>query len=182
MLEYKMTEEEKAIEDLDYLGPYTKFTRISKYKYILEDPYGATGKEMAIRMLKFILDFYENNSNEEIQEFYQDYLYRKEESKKRVPREGYIYFAEANGKMKIGRSIKPEDRIKDLSNANPDIKLVNQFHTFDAYGVELLVHQYFENRRIDREWFDINKDDIQTLYEEIDCTEGEIPSQIYNLI
>lgn len=60
---------------------------------------------------------------------------------------------------KIGQSYEPEKRLKSLRIGSPNIKLI-------CYGKkinECHLHKLFANKRIEGEWFDLDKNDVTCI-------------------
>lgn len=72
-------------------------------------------------------------------------------------RTGYVYLIHAQGtsRYKIGRSINPPERTKDLQKQSPYLlKIVDQFYSPDAITDEFKLHQKFSKVRVHGEWFE----------------------------
>lgn len=68
----------------------------------------------------------------------------------------YLYLAICNDKIKIGASINPEERIKQLQTGNPnEIKLLC-YCEIDSIKNELALHKKLKNWSIKGEWYNIN--------------------------
>ncbi len=64
-----------------------------------------------------------------------------------------------NGLYKIGHSINVKERRISLNTARPDnLEIVEAFITPRPYSDEQLVHAFFAEFKINREWFDLEKD------------------------
>ena len=71
----------------------------------------------------------------------------------------YVYFIEAVGlsRIKIGLSVNPEDRVKQLSTGSPtELKLIAKVPG-DA-NKEKELHKKFEHLLFDKEWFHFTKE------------------------
>lgn len=65
---------------------------------------------------------------------------------------GEVYFVEGGGRIKIGFSVKPGDRIKTLSTGSPHhLKLVGTMP--GSYRLEKAIHQQLAEYRVQGEWF-----------------------------
>jgi hypothetical protein len=86
---------------------------------------------------------------------------------KRLPVKGTIYILKCNrtNLYKIGLTSRSVfDRLKVLKTANPDIVMYNYYENIkDIYLEEKLMHKKFNKKRIDGEWFDLNKKDLKHL-------------------
>lgn len=67
--------------------------------------------------------------------------------------DNYTYFLESEGFIKIGRSIKPLERITAIQTSSPhEVKLLFAFKSPE--DVENLLHTYFSENRHRGEWFE----------------------------
>jgi hypothetical protein len=63
---------------------------------------------------------------------------------------------------KIGVSVDPYSRMKDLQIGNPvDLKIIASYKVKDAEKIEHELHTVFKNKRLKREWFELNKRDLE---------------------
>ena len=73
----------------------------------------------------------------------------------------YVYIIECQGKLKIGKSQNPEQRLKELNTGNPNkLRLIHceKFASQKASSeAEAMMHYYFEAEKIRGEWFKSNK-------------------------
>ncbi len=73
------------------------------------------------------------------------------------------YIAYDGINYKIGTSINSENRIKNCKTANPNIELI----AF-GYGIsESKLHLEYSEKRVDREWFDLNELDVNYILKEL---------------
>ena len=73
----------------------------------------------------------------------------------------FVYLAEAGKYHKIGISKNPDNRIKQIEVNSPfDIKLLYKYQTKYAEYIERCTQLYFINKHVKREWFQLNKSDI----------------------
>lgn len=107
-----------------------------------------------------------NRNNERT---YDEYLREspKDKSKKdKIKKSGYIYVlvCERTVYYKIGYTCRddPKKRIEELRTANPSITTLYIFPT-DDISEELEWHKAFADKRIEREWFDLEEHDIQAM-------------------
>ena len=71
------------------------------------------------------------------------------------PRSGYLYLLEVSGRYKIGRALKPKDRIKKYITENPDAVIVHSCVRVDDYKtVEKEVLDTFKDYQLRGEWFE----------------------------
>lgn len=89
---------------------------------------------------------------------------RKSEVKPRVAKPGVVYFIRSDsGKVKIGRTAHLENRMKAFSVMLPSFSLEHSFQTNDMVDLELRFHTLFADRRLDREWFEIDSEALASL-------------------
>jgi hypothetical protein len=142
---------------------------------------GAFYQEPSIDELKRVLNLIQSsidnynttssNAKKWNQELYSKYFSgfsrssNKEE--KRLPIKGTIYILKCNrtNLYKIGLTSRSVfDRLRVLKTANPDIIMYNYYEKIeDIYLEEKLMHKKFNKKRIDGEWFDLNKKDLKYL-------------------
>lgn len=78
-------------------------------------------------------------------------------------REGWVYLVHAEGtnRYKIGRSVNPILRAKDLEKQSPyPLKLLKTFHTPDCVTDEEVLHRKFDCYRVHGEWFELPTEKI----------------------
>lgn len=75
-----------------------------------------------------------------------------------------IYIMECAGKYKIGVSKNVEKRCKQLNNRPFKVNIVYQSENMeDAYGIEEALHEIYEDKKIEGEWFNLDKEDVETI-------------------
>lgn len=83
---------------------------------------------------------------------------------RRDKKPGWIYILEGGGYYKIGQSINPDRRIKQISPVLPfDVTI---YHTYPAENVdyeEAMLHQMFHDCRANGEWFHLTEEDLAWL-------------------
>lgn len=93
----------------------------------------------------------------------------------------YVYLMSDGYNHKIGKSKDPEKRARELTTANPNIRLV----AYSSVVIEKNVHKLFEHKRLaaqngrKSEWFDLNEDDISIILKLFETGEAgnEDPNQ-----
>lgn len=76
---------------------------------------------------------------------------------------GYIYFIKElfSGRIKIGKTKNLQQRLKLFSVKLPfEIELLHYVKTNNPSYVENLFHEFFEEKRVNGEWFELDVDDI----------------------
>lgn len=82
---------------------------------------------------------------------------------------GYVYVIQHEKHYKIGVSKNVSKRITAMKTNTPvNIQLVHSFFVgievyANAYGWEKLLHHYFASRRLNGEWFNLTKEDVQWI-------------------
>lgn len=60
---------------------------------------------------------------------------------------------------KIGKSIHPEQRIKEIKTGNPTTELIMYSSKVD----EKFLHEYFNNKKVKGEWFELDENDLSDI-------------------
>ena len=81
------------------------------------------------------------------------------------PRPGYVYLIQSpTTAYKIGRTQDPDDRIKTFSVKLPfEVNYIRLIYTDDMYALEKALHDYFADKRINGEWFELEDADVTYL-------------------
>ena len=84
-------------------------------------------------------------------------------SSKTYSKDTYIYLMidYNTNYYKIGRSISPLDRERTLQSEKPTIELLDKWEA-STYA-EKMLHDYFNDKRIRGEWFDLTKNDLKII-------------------
>lgn len=93
-------------------------------------------------------------------------------------RQVYFIFQEGNDRIcKIGKSIDAEKRVIQLQTGNPN--KLELYETLDGYTeLENELHKRFNDKRIDgTEWFNLSKDEVDSLIEEYNEIYDEIDEE-----
>jgi hypothetical protein len=78
--------------------------------------------------------------------------------------EGYVYLASAGNLTKVGRSINPQKRVKELDSPNgAEIKLLHTIPTADMVYLENAIHSLYRDKQVSGEWFTLKDQDISTI-------------------
>lgn len=77
----------------------------------------------------------------------------------------YLYLAkDSDGRVKIGHSCNPYNRVKSISNKiNKKVELI--FKKKGAAIYEKMLHNYFSEKNIEGEWFNLTNKDIDSIKE-----------------
>jgi hypothetical protein len=78
----------------------------------------------------------------------------------------YIMYDEISGLYKIGKSINPEFREKTLSSQTPKIILINK--CLESIVSERYLHSLFSNKNVRGEWFNLEMDEIEHIFNLMD--------------
>ena len=100
----------------------------------------------------------------------EEYLKPKEKTKhKDKSKAGFVYLLEGeNGKYKIGCSVNPERRCKELCLSScENHKLVHTIASDDMYALEKMCHTIFKDKKSHSEWFKLSDIDVSLFKEEI---------------
>ncbi len=83
---------------------------------------------------------------------------------------GYVYLIGSSvfGWYKIGKSITPEIRIKDLGILLPfKIEVIGVWGAKDHHKMEKALHEMYKEQQINGEWFEFTKEKIQEVFSSI---------------
>ncbi|PKR77830.1 hypothetical protein CEY16_07835 [Halalkalibacillus sediminis] len=81
----------------------------------------------------------------------------------------YVYFIKESGmnRIKIGKAIDPEQRIKELSTGSAhNYEIVHLIKSENPYKTENLFHKYFNEKRCKGEWFDLSEKELRWIQRE----------------
>ena len=87
---------------------------------------------------------------------------------KPLPKPGTVYVikAEKTGLYKIGYTINPEQRLKQLQLSSPDIlHYVIEIQIGDMVALEKRLHEEYADKRVNGEWFNLTPEDVQSIWE-----------------
>lgn len=117
--------------------------------------------------------FYENIEIAEVERYNDDVrrakderdrLYQKQQDRQPLP--GYVYLIKAIDTpwFKVGQSLKPKIRAKQLGTRSPyDIAIIKTHAVSDMDRAEAYWHQRFTNKRGNGEWFTLDPDDVRSF-------------------
>lgn len=84
---------------------------------------------------------------------------------------GFVYLMQAGDEYKIGWSAVPEKRAASLrQRKGQKAKLLCTIRSEYAVSLENALHQRFADKRLDGEWFKLDKADVQSILELGDAT------------
>ena len=74
----------------------------------------------------------------------------------------YVYLIKAGDQYKIGKSNRPNERLRTFQTANPQrLVMITTIPSHDAYGLENKFHTKFRSKRLSGgEWFNLTKTDV----------------------
>lgn len=80
-------------------------------------------------------------------------------------RAGFVYLIKGvHGYYKIGRAVRPPDRISQLEVALPfDIEVLHLIECKDHFEAESMFHKKYRNKRVRGEWFRLTEEDIAEI-------------------
>jgi len=82
---------------------------------------------------------------------------------------GFVYLMrDHRGRYKIGHSVNPRHRRRQLSSLTRPVSLDYLIETDNMIAIELELHMRFKVKRvsIDHEWYRLTKDDVQIIVRE----------------
>lgn len=94
-------------------------------------------------------------------------IYRYQERLYRLTRGGYLYIIQLGetNVYKIGVSINPSRRLKELQSKSPiHLRIIYGKFGHDYESIEKYFHWVFRKKRIKGEWFELNQDDIIRIF------------------
>lgn len=77
----------------------------------------------------------------------------------------YVYIFKDGEKFKIGKTNNIARRFQDAKTLNSNISLFHFIDTVDSYLLETKLHNYFNHKRINGEWFNLNNEDLKFICE-----------------
>ncbi len=79
-----------------------------------------------------------------------------------LDRRGYVYLLRAHsGEYKIGRSRDVRARLRGLATSAPfELELIHEIPADDCASAERALHTQFSNKKIKREWFQLDENDV----------------------
>lgn len=79
----------------------------------------------------------------------------------------YVYaIAHPHGFVKIGRSNDPQSRLRQHQTSCPyELWIVAQIPVIDSREVEAELHSYLDEKQVRGEWYDLDHDDYDDLFE-----------------
>lgn len=78
---------------------------------------------------------------------------------------GYVYLLKSeNGHYKIGKAKNPDNRLKTFTVKLPfKVEYICTIQTVDMGELEAALHEQYETKRIDGEWFNLEPEDIEYI-------------------
>lgn len=152
---------------------YNKTTKESVK--VLVDNHGFLPNLEEMIELKEIIDYcLENISEEEIKRINEEEYNKKfnmrenkivDENIKKT-KDGYVYIIKKNDEniVKIGMSKNYSERTKQISTKLPfEVETVKVFKTKDMYSLEKKLHDFYKEKRLNGEWFELNNEDLEYI-------------------
>ena len=137
----------------------------------LRDQFGGiiTAREY-YELLDKVGSFYENVNDDDIEEYnkavqvelHNELISDSKRAENKPENQGYVYFVQADGQhYKIGGTSNLKSRMKSLQVASPnDLRLIAWLEINDWPEKEDQLHEYFDDKKIHGEWFDITVSEI----------------------
>ncbi len=76
---------------------------------------------------------------------------------------GYVYLIKSGKYHKIGLTKRdPKTRIREFTTPE-GVTLVHVIETSDPEGCEAFLHDVFRDKRAEREWFNLDEDDVKFI-------------------
>lgn len=76
--------------------------------------------------------------------------------------QGYVYLIKFGNEYKIGNSNNVERRFREIRTQMPySGKIIHTIATGDPEGIEAYWHQYFKEKRLKGEWFNLSNHDVK---------------------
>jgi len=76
---------------------------------------------------------------------------------------GYVYVMKSGQRYKIGMTSRKSGRLNEIKGLFPVIRLVLQIACHNAGTVETYLHKKYKKQRIVREWYKLEKQDLEWL-------------------
>jgi hypothetical protein len=165
----------KTVDKLLLHGPSKIFTLGcgQDLGVFLIDQCGCLLKRQEVKdLIAGLTDFLDNTTDEWIEENNNSNLeriLRGDNShivpiRQKTPENGYVYFVQDDrGRVKIGKSKDIKSRMGEYTKLPFEPKLLHVLKSRDYNTTELLLHEYFADKRIRGEWFSLTKEDIRKV-------------------
>lgn len=90
----------------------------------------------------------------------------------RAIRPGYVYFMlHDDGFVKVGHSKNPERRLRGIDIGPHKVRLLKTYETQVSKRMEYLIHQYWDEIKHRKEWFDAKKAHWEKVLEKLELAE-----------
>lgn len=139
------------------------------YAY-LEDKDGLTYKKEVWEALKAMLNlYYQSIPDREIDEFNKEtkrfnHHINKSKEWKNSGTSGWVYILEGEESYKIGRSKDPWKRQNQIGIKLPfEVELIYTTYSLHHKELEKSLHERFNDKRLNGEWFDLEDEDIEFI-------------------
>ena len=118
-------------------------------------------------LLSMIDKFYSNNGSTEYISYGEWHRAKHTEKRtvvKKETRAGWVYILQAGPYFKIGYSKNVDKRIERLATLPPfDMELIHTIRTDNMDTLEKYLHERFDDKRKNGEWFELDEEDIAWL-------------------
>jgi len=80
---------------------------------------------------------------------------------------GYVYLLKSGESYKIGHARNVTNRMLQIKPAMPhEVVLVDSIYTEDRYELEASMHEFFADKRLNGEWFNLSDSDVEMFKSE----------------
>lgn len=170
------------IQDIDNLTPEirTVINQCSNVFWLVDvfHSYGGfdmdIGNQHLLRLLESNCSIVTEKMREEARQALMGYPDKPHIKPKPAPRKkykGHIYVIQKDGYYKIGRTIRLERRLKELSALSPTpLNLICTIPSDDLLTDEENTHAKFDSKRVSNEWFELTAQDVTWLKQQGETT------------
>jgi len=112
---------------------------------------------------RFISEILEDEAIKQIATQELSHLIKEERKEKNNKKVGYVYLIESGGLIKIGYTSNFKKRLAQYNTHNSNVNIVGVFEKENAFLIESILHEAYEDFRVKGEWFDLPKDALCEL-------------------
>lgn len=145
------------------MNKYNKLKQENKIlKNIIEEETDISKSELIFKIQKK-----KNNTNDNQEYRFSRWKDNDNKNDKFDNDSGYIYIIkeQENGRVKIGKAKHYINRLNIFNVKLPfPYEVIKIFEVSNRHKVEKLLHDNFSNKRLNGEWFELNDEDIEAIY------------------